>query len=185
MFLEGPDVVLSREDWIRAGLRVLANAGIDQVHIEYLARELHISKGSFYHYWKSRAEFLNDLLSVWEERSTQNMIEDIEQLGTARVRLEALFDKSFSLDKQLESAVHHWANIDTIVALKVARVEQQRIRYIQQLLQETGIPSLKAEDIARIYYFAYLGWIDWSQRNANGESQLLLLKNALLILIER
>src|SRR5260370_42209189 len=58
---------LTREDWIHAGLRLLATSGMDNVKVETLTKELHISKGSFYHYLHIRSEFLGSFMACFVE----------------------------------------------------------------------------------------------------------------------
>jgi AcrR family transcriptional regulator len=156
---------LTREDWIQAGLRLLAASGIDSVKVETLTKELHISKGSFYHYWHTRSEFLNALLACWEEQRTLRVIEEMEKIPDPQERFQRLFEISFSADKKLEAAIHHWANVDASVARRVAATEEVRVVYITKLLCDMGKPFTQANALARLCYFVYLGWIDWSQRN--------------------
>jgi AcrR family transcriptional regulator len=158
---------------------MLASSGVDHVKIELLAKKLDISKGSFYHYWRNRAEFLDALLTYWEERGTIQIIETLEAISSPHERLQRLFESSFSYDKSLEAAIHHWANVDALVAQRIARTEQRRIAYIAQLLSEIGNPAAKASELAQVYYFIYLGWIDWSQRNDDVESQQAKLQRQL------
>ncbi|HLZ58141.1 MAG TPA: TetR/AcrR family transcriptional regulator [Ktedonosporobacter sp.] len=156
---------LTREDWIGAGLHTLAASGIEGVKVEALAKALHISKGSFYHYWSDRAEFLEALLVDWEEHGTRRVIDDLEKIASPHERFQRLFEFSFSSNKRLEAAIHHWANVDTAVAQRVARAEDVRKAYITKLLCDMGKPFIQAREAARIYYLVYLGWIDWSERN--------------------
>lgn len=171
---------LTREDWIYAGLRVLGSSGIDSVKVEALAKELHISKGSFYHYWHNRAAFLAALITDWEERGTHRVIDELEKIASPHERFQRLFEYSFSADKRLEAAFHHWANVDTAVAQRVARTEDVRRAYMTKLLCDMGKPFTQAREIARISYFVYLGWIDWSQRNDDVASELAELHRTLL-----
>ncbi len=145
---------LTKEDWIHAGLRLLAASGIDSVKVETLTKELHISKGSFYHYWHTRSEFLGALLARWEERGTRRVIDELEN-------------------------IHHWANVDANVARRVAATEEVRVAYITKLLCDIGKPFTQASAIARLCYFVYLGWIDWSQRNDPAAGKLAEIQQTL------
>ncbi|GLV60861.1 TetR family transcriptional regulator [Dictyobacter sp. S3.2.2.5] len=173
---------LTRDDWIQAGLRVLATAGIDSVKIEALAKELHISKGSFYHYWPNRAQFLDALLLAWEVGTTHNTIDALEKIDSPRERFLRLFEVSFSADKSLEAAIHRWASIDVAVARRVAAVEEVRMAYITRLLCDMGKPFTQASELARLCYFIYLGWIDWSERNENVSTTFAEIQRLLLAL---
>lgn len=174
---------LTREDWIRAGLRLLAISGIGSVKIETLTRELHISKGSFYHYWRTRNEFLEALIAIWEEQGTRRVIDELEKIQAPQERLLRLFETSFSSDKKLETAMHRWASVDEDVARRVAATEEMRIAYITKLLCDMGKPFTQASVLARLFYLVYLGWMDWSERNASKASQLPEIQQTLWTLI--
>ncbi|GCE10049.1 TetR/AcrR family transcriptional regulator [Dictyobacter aurantiacus] len=170
----------TREDWIHAGLQALTASGVEGVKVETLAKELHISKGSFYHYWPDRATFLEALLADWEERGTRGVIDALEKIASPHERLQRLFEISFSSEKRLEAAIHHWANVDAAVAFRLSRVEEMRKAYITKLLCDMGRPFTQAREVARIYYLVYLGWVDWSQRNEYPPDELTDLYRSLL-----
>ena len=53
---------LSRDDWIVAALRVLVEEGIEAVQIAKLARDLNVTRGSYYWHFKERKDLLAALL---------------------------------------------------------------------------------------------------------------------------
>ncbi|QJW85505.1 helix-turn-helix transcriptional regulator [Ramlibacter terrae] len=57
-------VKVQREDWVRAGMRILARSGVDAVLIPPLATELGVTKGSFYWHFGSRDELLLALVDA-------------------------------------------------------------------------------------------------------------------------
>ena len=54
---------LNREDWLNAGLRILLENGIGALTVDRMADALEISRGSFYHHFKSRQDLLTAMLS--------------------------------------------------------------------------------------------------------------------------
>jgi len=169
--------------WIHAGLRLLATSGIDTVKVETLTKELHISKGSFYHYWHTRSEFLGALIACWEERGTRRVIDELEKIPAPQERFQRLFETSFSTDKKLEAAIHQWANVDATMAGCVAATEEVRVAYITKLLCDMGKPFTQASALARLCYFVYLGWIDWSRRNDPAAGTLPEIQQTLWALV--
>ncbi|WP_425043515.1 TetR/AcrR family transcriptional regulator [Primorskyibacter sp. S87] len=67
-----------RAAWLTAALDVLARDGQALIRVEKLAAELGVTKGSFYHQFKSRAEFVDALLEFWEEHYTLRMKRQLE-----------------------------------------------------------------------------------------------------------
>lgn len=61
---------LDRHDWVDAGIAILASKGVDAVRIESLAKQLNISKGSFYWHFKNREDLLEAILAEWESRQS-------------------------------------------------------------------------------------------------------------------
>ena len=57
---------LEREDWLRAARLALLRGGVEAVRVEKLARDLDVTKGSFYWHFKDRDELLDLLLREWE-----------------------------------------------------------------------------------------------------------------------
>ena len=57
-----------RDDWIRAAVARLSDLGIEAVRVEVLARDLGVSKGSFYWHFRNRI----DLLECWPAGRTKS-----------------------------------------------------------------------------------------------------------------
>ena len=77
-------------DWIKAAGRRLASGGIAAVAVETLARDLAVTKGSFYWHFRDRAALLKALLADWEAGSTAPLLRRLEALGRrARGRASA------------------------------------------------------------------------------------------------
>ncbi|GMX62969.1 TetR/AcrR family transcriptional regulator [Paenibacillus elgii] len=159
-------VQLTSDDWIRAGLETLSQSGIASVKIEAIARKLKISKGSFYHYFRDRADLLEAMLFYWEEHLTREVIGQMENSGlSAKEQFQALVYQSFSHTTKLQSAILAWANQDEQIGKRVKAIEQERLRYIAKLFNEMGFDPADSATRAEISYFTFLGWIDRSSRD--------------------
>lgn len=74
---------LQRADWVRAGMRMLAQSGVDAVLIPRLAAELGVTKGSFYWHFTSRDDLLLALIEEWKQHATLRVIEIVESASTS------------------------------------------------------------------------------------------------------
>jgi AcrR family transcriptional regulator len=54
-----------REDWIAAGLAALAGGGAAAFRVERVAREMGVTKGSFYWHFRDRAAWRDAVLAYW------------------------------------------------------------------------------------------------------------------------
>lgn len=145
---------------------MLSQSGIASVKIEAIARKLKISKGSFYHYFRDRADLLEAMLFYWEEHLTREVIGQMKNSGmSAKEQFQALVYASFLHTTKLQSAILAWANQDEQIVKRVKTIEHERVRYIERLFNEMGFHPADSAMRAEIGYFTFLGWIDRSSRN--------------------
>jgi len=149
----------NRDEWIRAGLRRLAHHAVDGVRVEVLAKDLGVTKGSFYWHFRDRAELLAAMLEAWAATATEAVIEKAEAAGAdPRARLERLTGiAAEGFDADLESALHDWGRQDAAVGRALAEVDRRRMDYLRQLLRESGFAPAEAEARAFLLYAAVLG----------------------------
>ncbi|MFB7797518.1 TetR/AcrR family transcriptional regulator [Isoptericola sp. NPDC056134] len=163
---------LSAADWVRAAAGRLAADGVDAVRVEPLARELGVSKGSFYWHFADRAALLDALLEHWRTVGTAGVITRVEEasddpadrlLGLLRLAFEhAGGGPGAVLDGRFDGAVRAWAAHDTRARDAVHAVDGARTAYLERLLIGAGAPD--APRRAAILYRALLG--EYAMRNA-------------------
>jgi AcrR family transcriptional regulator len=159
-------LALTKADWIDAGWVLMANEGVAAVKVEVLARQLEVSRGSFYWHFKNRQELLAEILKRWE-RDTLWLIEESQKETTPEARLIRLF----ALGEELcnlpdpEAAIFIWANQEPTVQERVRIVETKRVDYLNQLLQEYGFDEIEARHKAEIGYFAFMGFWERNERD--------------------
>ena len=157
---------LTKEDWINAGWVLMANQGVAAVKVEVLARQLEVSKGSFYWHFKNRKELLEGILRRWENE-TLWLIEESQQETTPEKQLIKMFAMAEELCNlpDPETAIFIWANNDPKVQQRVRIVETKRVEYLNQLLQDYGFNQTEARHKAEIGYFAFMGFWERKERD--------------------
>ncbi len=149
-------------DWIVAGLQTLAASGVDSVRVETLARDLGITKGSFYWHFKDRAGLLSGMLEHWRRQATLKIIARLERSGLAPleqlrqlVHLPVQGQRS-SQGAALELAIRLWARSDPEAAQAIAEVDRHRLLHMRTLIVAAGgIDQTEAEARAFMIY-AYM-----------------------------
>jgi AcrR family transcriptional regulator len=101
---------LGREDWIAAGLVVLAREGWEGLRVQTVARTLGVSKGSFYWHFADRGAWAQAVLDYWEHRAFAAMLGCAAGLGPA-----------------VDAAVRDWAQHDMAAARAMARVRREGV----------------------------------------------------------
>src|SRR5271165_4009011 len=147
---------LGPTEWVNAGLKALARFGFAALKADTLAGRLRVSRGSFYWHFAHVSAFHAAILRRWREIALETIMDRIE--GAADERLEAALTRAFSTDSETERAVRAWATFDEQAYSAAEAVDAERIRYLQRLLVDAGVPPKAAETRARIMNWAYLGF---------------------------
>ncbi len=148
---------LQPSDWVRAGMKILAQSGVDMVLIPPLAKELGVTKGSFYWHFASREELLMKLIEEWRQHATLRVIDIVERTGVSaqeKIRLIAFIGTNSPIDEfggAVELAVRNWARVNPTVRKVVADVDRQRLNYLTQLYKELG-STVDPELLACLHY---------------------------------
>jgi AcrR family transcriptional regulator len=125
-----------RSTWIEAGLQALAAGGPDAVRVDLLAKALGVTRGGFYWHFGSKEAFLDALLDAWEHKSTDEVLERVEEVGgDARDKVRMAGMLTFSRDLlPIDLAVRDWARRDRAVAKRLRRVDNRRMEYLRALI---------------------------------------------------
>jgi AcrR family transcriptional regulator len=148
---------LTKSDWIKQGLRTLANDGANALKIGPMAEKLNVSRGSFYWHFQDIADFRFQLLQSWQEQSTDRVIQELEAEKAQPDRLSHLMKRAFNVKRDLDRAVRSWAAEDDDVAKVVAAADATRVAYIAKMLVAAGVERQRARPRAAFMYWAYLG----------------------------
>jgi len=155
---------LSKIDWLQAGFRALTGLGPQALKAEPLARELKVSKGSFYWHFKDISDFKDAMIEHWQQAATADVITQINA-GTTEpeAKLHALVRHSTTLPSGAyggpasESAIRDWAKYAPKIAAILLEIDTKRITFTESLFQEAGHTKKQARQSARLLYSALIG----------------------------
>jgi AcrR family transcriptional regulator len=161
---------LQPDNWIRAAFARLANEGIESVRIELLARDLGVSKGSFYWHFRDREDLLTCVLDRWEA-------DEVEWLAATDVKMRAaarwarFVEHCADLNRaRLEAAVRGWAQRDegmsTRISTRISGIDKKRTAHIASVLRDIGFTAPSAASWSELALLVYLGWLDRVTRDA-------------------
>ena len=152
-------------DWLSAAAARFAEQGIEAVRVELLARDLNVSKGSFYWHFRDRGELLEKLLDDWE-RSELLWFETEDALVGAASRWARYIERAADPQRvRMEVALRAWARRDERVAHRLAAVERKQTGCIATVLREVGFPRRSADMWSEIVHMVCLGWSDRALRD--------------------
>lgn len=146
------------EDWIDAARKLLVDRSIDAVRVEVLAKEMGVTKGSFYWHFKDRDDLLRRLLTSWRDEATEQIILRFENRGLPtreliRDLLSLPFRGSSAQQAALtELAIRAWARRDDMARSIVDEVDAKRLSYIAQCFSALGFDITEARARAFALY---------------------------------
>ncbi len=148
----------AKEDWIRQGLQILVEFGEKSLTIENLLSRMKLTKGSFYHHFKDREDYIKELIESWKSTMTVKIIESLHGLKDAQSMYKALEDsieRTFS--PEIEIAFRNWAQKSPYIAEIVAEVDTWRTITIENIVALQGIKKAQCWLLARFAYSAFIG----------------------------
>jgi len=181
---QAPKPSLQPEHWIAAGFGRLAAEGVEAVRVEVLARDLGVSKGSFYWHFHDREDLLEKMLARWEADDVAWLASATTSGHGAATRWAKFIERAASPERlRTEAGLRAWARRDQLVAARVARVERNRAGFIAIVLREIGFAPRAADEWSQVALLLYLGWLDRVTRDAEFEAAGATLSECLSNLI--
>ncbi|WP_024302954.1 TetR/AcrR family transcriptional regulator [Pseudogulbenkiania sp. MAI-1] len=153
----------SPDVWLDAAYEVLIQSGVDAVRILPLAKNLKLSRASFYWFFKDRDELLEGLLDRWRNKNTGSLIRQSEAYADTIVEgmlnvTDCWFRKEM-FDPKLEFAIRSWALQSPTLQEELQAADNLRIDAIKQMLMRFGMPLQTADVRARAVYLIQIGYI--------------------------
>ena len=147
----------AKKAWFEAGLRILEESGPAALTIDELTRRLGLTKGSYYHHFKSREGYVDALLQFWEEEMTLKIIREAEA-ASGREKARRLTSLTLPLQESaLELHIRAWSLADVRVREYVKRVDKVRCDYVAKVAATKARDTAQARRMARLVYAVFVG----------------------------
>ncbi len=147
-------VRLSKESWLSHTLTKIGEIGVANIQVESLAKELNVTKGSFYWHFQNRDALLSETLEYWYKSATKaiglaaqrNFDEPVD-------RLRYFFTLAFNRRPDvpggpIERALHEWARMSEIAEQTTRQVDEDRVSLIADAYAELGMKEDQARQTA-------------------------------------
>lgn len=148
---------LTRNHWVAAGFDALDQVGHTEVSAESLARRLNVTRGSFYHHFRNREDFVRTLLAAWEEEYTERMLAHAVQGRSAGETLKRYLSIAAEKQPGREVSIRAWALQDPLVAEFQQRVDATRLAFAIRVCRRWGHGPGEAEVIGQVAHLCLIG----------------------------
>lgn len=147
----------SHDEWLSFALKILVKHGPEKLKIGPLCEIKGVTKGSFYHHFKNRAAFIENLMAHWYQTMTLAFIEQANTKDSAFERLQKLDRVIAGNNIEAEKHIRAWALKEPVIAPHLAQIDQQRRDYLAACYIELGMDKSQANDVALMAYANFLG----------------------------
>jgi len=142
--------------------RILASEGVEKLKVMNLAQRLNVSRSSFYWFFKSRDDVLDQLLHHWRHKNTASIVERAARpshsIAEAVLNVfECWVDESL-YDPGLDFAVREWARRSAEVRALVDQADDARVTAVSAMFHRHGYEETEAFIRARVLYFTQIGY---------------------------
>lgn len=149
---------LTPKDWITAATELLIHRSVDAIRVDVLAKEIGVTRGSFYWHFADRDDLLKRVLLSWQEEQTEQIIARYRKQG---VEAEALIFELAELPfhgraamkgSSVELAIRGWARRDEMARQVVDAVDAKRLAYLEECFINLDFPDSEARPRAFLLY---------------------------------
>ncbi len=173
---------LSKDDWIRGALELLATTGLQGVKVVPLAERLGVTSGSFYWHFKNRRELYDALLDYWEREMTDTAVEAARLIEPPKERIWRLMEQVMTHGlARFDLAIWHWAQSDDGAREVFQRALAKRFAFAKWMFVQVGFSALQAEARGRMMVVYMMGESTLIPDAPQKRRKLLKLKYKVLI----
>lgn len=156
-----PRQTLSRDTWIAAARKVLEKRGIAEVKIDHLARQLKVTRGSFYFHFESMGDLREGLLGEWRRTNCVPFevlvdADDHDGLRFFDSIVHVWMDED-PFSPMLDLAVRDWSRTSRPLAREVTAMDDLRIALLVRAFRSIGYNEAESVVRARVTYFHQIG----------------------------
>lgn len=155
-----PKIIAKKQDWINLGFNLFSEQGISGIVVEKMASKLKVNKSSFYWHFKTKKDFINEIISHWISIETTQIISKTEKITSGKEKFKNLIKLSFKKEPHLDFIffLKRYALKNKSIQTIIDRIDNQRINYTNNILKEMGYSSKEAQIKAELFYKYLIGY---------------------------
>ena len=146
---------LSRDEFLDLALEALGHTGRSRLHLDSMMAAMPVTKGSFYHHFKNKYEFLKALVQHWDDTQTQSVIDAVNESPPETPPQERLWLLMWYIERhnlnKYERCLRSLALEDEVLGGMLSMVDHKRLRTLKGLFSEMGFSDLEADVRARAF----------------------------------
>ncbi len=167
-----PKIIAKKQDWINLGYKLFSEQGITGIVVEKMAKKLKVNKSSFYWHFKTKKDFIIELVDYWVITEPEQIIKSSNNKNSAEQKIETLITIAYKKMPYLDFIFYlkRYAQKDKKTQTIIDKIDNQRIEYVEGLLKELNYSEEEAKIKSSILYKHLIGYhemIRYKKQNKN------------------
>ncbi len=157
-----PKIVAKKEDWIKLGYGLFSEQGVSGIIVEKMAKTLKINKSSFYWHFKTKNDFIDELIQYWIDLETERIIRTTDSIKAGLEKFKSHINLIYKQDLywDFNFFLKQYARKEKRIQAIIDKVDTQRLMFAQNLLEEMGYSEEDANIKAKVLHKHYIGYHD-------------------------
>jgi len=155
-----PKIIAIKQDWINLGYKLFSEQGIAGIVVEKMAKKLKVNKSSFYWHFKTKKDFVTEIVSFWVSKNTNQIISMTDSEKSGKEKFEKLIELSFKKEPFLDFNffLKRYALKDKNIQSVIDEIDNQRIEYTKSILIEMNYSENEAKRKSKLFYKYLIGY---------------------------
>jgi AcrR family transcriptional regulator len=162
----------SKQDWLDVGLKTLAHEGKVGLTIDALAKEMSLTKGSFYHHFENMGDYEEQLVGYWANQFLSTAGNVPETRDECLALLDWIVAQGYAPSTEAEVAMRTWAQADGMVRGWVEQVDKVREEFLRGVFWRVE-GEARAEVMAQMLFTILIGCLATFPRRPIEEVEVL------------
>jgi AcrR family transcriptional regulator len=172
-----PKIIAKKQDWVNLGFKLFSEKGISGIVIEKMAKKLKVNKSSFYWHFKTKNEFIQQLIEFWVNNETEQIIRLTNNEKSALQKFKTLIKLSYKKmpNQDFIFYLKRYAQKEKRIKSIIEKIDFQRIDYVKSLLQGMGYSELDANIKSSLFYKHLIGYhemIRYEKQNVDYQEEV-------------
>lgn len=154
-----PKIVAKKDQWVKLGYKLFAEMGVRGLNVEKMSTKLKCNRSSFYWHFKTKDEFISEVINYWIKTETDQVILEVEKCKTDKEKLKKFLLIAFKNEPYLEFAffLKRYAMKNKKVQSIVDEIDKRRLQFTAQLFQNIGYSKQQSKIKANIFFKYLIG----------------------------
>lgn len=176
-----PKIVAQKEEWIALGFKLFADSGISGINVEKMAAKLKCNKSSFYWHFRSKDDFMDEMIRFWIQEDTQSII-DLTNTGTSpENKFTLLIEEVFKEDPAIDFIFYlkRYAQKRKEIQQIIDTTDARRMEFVEHLFQGLGMAEEEAKIKSALFYKYLIGYHEMNRYKKNDPDYVNIVKKDL------